>query len=79
MKAILSDAEAREILSGVGVESDLTEDVVSAMEECVLTKISICDKKTCSSAKVAKLCKQMTKKYSASSTRQGLILSTSTT
>ena len=61
MKAILSDAEAREILSGVGVESDLTEDVVSAMEEFVLTKISICDKKTCSSAKVVKLCKQITK------------------
>ena len=53
MKATLSDAEAREILSGVGVESDLTEDVVSAMEEFVLTKISICDEKTCSSAKAA--------------------------
>ena len=48
MKAILSDGEEREILSGVGVESDLTEDVVSDMEEFVLTKISICDKKACS-------------------------------
>ena len=52
MKAILSDTEAREILSGVGVESDLTDDVVSDMEEFVLTKISICDKKACSSTKV---------------------------
>ena len=50
MKAILSDGEARELLSGVGVESDLTEDVVFDMEEFVLTKISICNTKACSSA-----------------------------
>ena len=39
MKSTENDAEARELLSGFGVEPELSTDVASAIEEFVLTKI----------------------------------------
>ena len=61
MKSIENDAEARELLSGVGVEPELSNDVASAIEEFVLTKIYNSDEITCSSARAAKWRKQKKK------------------
>ena len=61
MKSIRNDAEARELLSSVGEESELSNDVASAMEEFVLTKIYNCEETTCASARAVKWRKQKKK------------------
>ena len=61
MKSIKNDAEARELLSSVGEEPELSNDVASAMKEFVLTKIYNSEERTCASARAVKWRKQKNK------------------
>ena len=61
MKSIKNDAEARELLSSVGEEPELSNDVASAMKEFVLTKIYNSEERTCASARAVKWRKQKKK------------------